>query len=172
MAVRRTAVLAPIGSAHIAARLQDNRVCHFQSRQNVVLPFLPLILNPKVDRVSEWVVKLHTMPLSLHQVVHRRICFRNSDNVASPTSVETSLALAGAAQRSADAYRRGDIACESASDIPEATPAHSRDSNIAVAADLATNSTHACDQFACPSFSSRSHLLASCGSSCPVSRNP
>ena len=90
-----------------------------------------MTLNPKVDRVAEWVVKLHTMPLSLYEVVHRRILLRNSDNVACPASVESFLALDGAAQRFAAAYLRGDIACESASGILEEAPVHSRDSSTA-----------------------------------------
>jgi hypothetical protein len=79
MAVRRTAIFPS------APFLKPD--FHFQGRQNVCLPFLALILTLEVDRASESVVKLHTMPQSLHQTLTRRTALRISDKTVSGAGV-------------------------------------------------------------------------------------
>src|SRR5437016_3195299 len=98
------------------------------------------------DRVPGWVVKLHTMPLSLLEIVDHRIWLRNSHNVASPAAVGISPALATAVHRYGCVYRLADIPRGSAADIQEGVPVHNRGSNVSAVPGQPEGSDHT-DQF-------------------------
>jgi hypothetical protein len=82
-------------------RFEGPRFSSSRVARAFVLRSLALILIRGVDCVPAWVVKLHTMNLSLHQIVDPHTWLRRSDTVAFATIVCSSPVLAVVAPRCA-----------------------------------------------------------------------